>query len=253
MGGAALRTGPRMIKLTLQHWYGFTDGVRLVPAGPLTEEEWERLRERDTAFGFGSSREEWIALARSNTGIVERAAAVADLLEDWQTKRVVSVGVGTGIFEFLLKNSTPDLKIRSGDWGDESLRVLQERLGEGESVERMDLRQPTWCRDTEESVLLNRVDMELSDSDWHRVFADLARRGAKRIVWIPCGLLTPGSAATEIRGVLAGLATRRHLHRSGYLRTPARMVELFSDHYVRREVIKRGDLPTWGLHLRDEG
>jgi hypothetical protein len=56
---------------------------------------------------------------------------------------------------------------------------------------------------------------------------------------------------TEILGVLVGLGMRRHLYRSGYLRTPARMIELFSDHYQRREVIVRGDLPTWGLHLSE--
>ncbi len=251
MGSSGRQTAIPMIRLTLQHWYGFTDGVRVVPAGPLTEEEWGRLREKDAAFGFGASRDEWIVFARSNPAIVERAAAVSDLLKVWRAQRIVSVGVGTGIFEFLLLSSAPDLKIRAGDWGDESLRLLGERFTEAESVERMDLRQPTWFGDAEETVLLNRVDMELSDAEWRDFFADLALRGAKRIVWIPCGLLTAGSTIMEIRGVLVGLAMRRHLHRSGYLRTPARMAELFSDHYVRREVLNRGDLPAWGLHLRD--
>jgi hypothetical protein len=242
-----------MIRLTLQHWYGFTAGVRVASDGPLTEEEWVRLRERDTAFGFGTSREDWIAGARANSALVERAAAVAELLRNWSSQRLVSVGVGTGVFEFLLKSSAPGLKIRAGDWGDESLQLLQERFKEADSIERMDLREPTWFRDPDETVLLNRVDMELGDVEWSHVFSDLAERGARRIVWIPAGLLTPGSMLTEIRGVLVGLGMRRHLQPAGYLRTPARMMELFSDHYARREVIKRGDLPAWGLHLRAKG
>ena len=240
-----------MIRLTLPHWYGFTDGVRVVPAGPLTEEEWGRLRERDAAFGFGNSREEWMAYARSNSAIVERAEGVSGLLRAWSVRRLVSVGVGTGIFEFLLKSSTPSLEIRCGDRGSESLLLLQQRFTEAESVERMDLRDPTWIRDPEEIVLLNRVDMEMSDAEWHGFFKDLAVRGVKRVIWIPCGLLTGVSMLMEIRGVLVGLGMRRHLYRSGYLRTPPRMIELFSEHYERREVIVRGDLPTWGLHLSE--
>jgi hypothetical protein len=242
-----------MIRLTLPHWYGFVEGVRLAPAGPLTEEEWVRLRERDTAFGFGSSREKWIDSGRSNSAMLERSEAVTELLKDWGAQQLVSVGVGTGMFEFLLKASAPNLRIRCGDWGAETLQLLRQRFIESESVERMDLRQPTWVRDSEETVLLNRVDMELSDSEWRQFFKDLAGRGVSRMVWIPCGLLTGASLFKELRGVLVGLGMRRHLYRSGYLRTPARMIELFSDHYVRREVINRGDFPTWGLHLSKQG
>ena len=129
-----------MIRLTLPHWYGFTEGVRLEPAGPLTEEEWGRLRERDTAFGFGRSRDEWIAFARSNHTLVERAAGVAGLLARWGATRLVSVGAGTGIFEFLLKSSAPDLRLRCGDWDADSVPMLRERLTDVDSIERMDRR-----------------------------------------------------------------------------------------------------------------
>lgn len=253
MGRRRSRTATSMIRLTLPHWYGFTDGVRVAQAGPLTEEEWVRLRERDTAFGFGSSREEWIAYALSNTAQLERAGALTELLKDWDAQRLVSVGVGTGIFEFLLTTSAPNLRIRCGDLGAESLQLLQQRCTECASIERMDLRQPTWIRDADEIVLLNRVDMEMSDAEWHHLFKELAVRGVRRVVWIPCGLLTGASMLMEIRGVIVGLGMRRHLYRSGYLRTPARMIELFSDHYERREVIMRGDFPTWGLHLNERG
>jgi hypothetical protein len=253
MGTSARRSATQVIRLTLPHWYGFAEGVRLVPAGPLTEEEWGRLRERDSAFGFGRSRDEWAAYARSNPAIVARAAAVTRLLADWGAKRLVSVGVGTGIFEFLLKSAGKDLKIRCGDWEADSIPLLRERLTDVASVERMDLRRPEWVHNPDEVVLLNRVDMELSDAEWRGVFTELAARGTRRIVWIPCGLLTVTSMFSELRGVVVGLGMRRHLYRSGYLRTPARMIELFASNYERREVIKRGDLPTWGLHLKGGG
>jgi len=235
----------------MPHWYGFTEGVRVVTAGPLTEEEWGRLRERDAAFGFGGSRETWIATARSNPTLVSRAEAVARLLRDWGVPRVVAVGTGTGTFEYLLKSFAPEIAVRCGDWATESIVELKRLFTEAESVERMDIRQVTWVRDPDEVVLLNRVDMELRDSEWRSVFRDMAGQKVRRIIWIPCGLLTGASVFTELRGILAGIGRRRRLYRTGYLRTPARMVELFANGYQCREVIKRGDLPTWALHLNE--
>jgi hypothetical protein len=238
------------IRLTVPHWYGFAPGIATSGSAALTDEEWDRLRERDTAFGFGRSREEWIAHAQSNAALICRADAVAALLKTWAVGRVVSVGVGTGLFEFRLKLALPDLVLRCGDWSPESTRLLRDRFVECESVERMDLRRPTWARDKDEVVLLNRVDMELTDSEWHRCFTHLATVGVKHIVWIPCGLLNGRLMVAEIRGVMAGIGRGRQLARSGYLRTPARMRELFSDYYNKREVSTSGGLPTWGLNMR---
>jgi len=238
------------IRITLPHWYGFAPGIATSHAPVLTDAEWDRLREQDTSFGFGGSREEWVSNARSNPLVGRRAEAVAGLLTTWGAGRLVSAGVGTGMFEFLLKSAVPGLVMRCGDWSPESLRLLQQRFVECDSIERMDLRQPAWAHGNEEVVLLNRVDMELSDVEWRVCFAQLAAAGVQRIVWIPCGLLTARSTIAEIRGVLAGIGKRRKLARSGYLRTPARMGELFSESYERREVLNQGDLPTWGLHLR---
>jgi hypothetical protein len=239
-----------LIRLTIPHWYGFVEGVREVRSGPLTESEWVTLRERDSAFGFGPTREAWIAAARSNAQLGERARAVAELLRGWNADRIVAVGAGTGSFEFLLKSFSPQLVIRCGDWGEETLALLKERFVEAASVERMDLRSTDWVRDPDEVVLLNRVDMEMSDEEWRAVFVRLAAKKVRRVLWIPCGLLTAGSLVVEVRGVAAGLVRRRRLFRSGYLRTPDRMVDLFAPAYERRELIRKGDQPTWGLHLK---
>jgi hypothetical protein len=238
------------IRLTMPHWYGFAPGIATSRSPVLTDREWDRLREKDSAFGFGQSREEWIAHARSNAAVTRRAESVVGLLKSWDAGRLVSAGVGTGLFEFLLKSALPRLVLRCGDWSPESLELLRQRFIECDSVKRMDLRQPEWADDADEVVLLNRVDMELTDAEWRETFSRLAAAGVRRIIWIPCGLLNGRSMIAEIHGVFAGISKRRQLARSGYLRTTARMSDLFSDHYDRREVLTVGDLPTWGLHLR---
>jgi hypothetical protein len=241
------------VKLTVPHWYGFAAGFQTSNAAVLTGADWDRLREVDSAFGFGRSREEWVARARSNSELAERAKAIAILLDGWSTRRLVSAGVGTGLLEFLLKSQRPGLVMRCGDWSPESLRLLRERFTECDAIEEIDLRGGGWARDPDEVVLLNRVDMELSDREWRSVFMGLARAHVERIVLIPCGLLTGGTALAELRGLVVSLGRRRNIARSGYLRTPARMLDLFDGAYERREVLSTGDLPTWGLHLASGG
>lgn len=238
------------LRLTVPHWYGFAPGIATSRSAVLSDVEWDRLRAQDAAFGFARSREEWIANARSNAAVARRAAAVVRLLQGWRVTKLVSAGVGTGMFEYLVKSAMPGLVMRCGDWSPDSVRLLRERFVECDSVERMDLRTPDWARDPAEAVLLNRVDMELTDAEWRRFFEHLASAGVERLVWIPCGLLTAGSAVTEIRGVLAGISKRRQLAKSGFLRTAPRMRDLFAGRYDVHEVLLEGDLPTWGLHLQ---
>lgn len=237
------------MKLTLPHWYGFAPGFHTSEAAVLTGEEWDRLREVDSEFGFGGSRQEWIAKARSKPQLLLRAGAVASLLDGWGARHLVSPGVGTGLFEFLLKSERPNLVIRCGDWSPESLRLLRDRFTECDAIEEMDLSRPTWARDPDEVVLLNSVDMELSDPEWRVVFERLAAAHVARIVLIPCGLLTGAAALAELRGMVISIGRRRSIARSGYLRTPARIRELFNGLYVMRDTLPTGDLPTWGLHL----
>jgi hypothetical protein len=239
------------IRLTVPHWYGFAPGVATSRSAVLTDEEWDRLRESDAAFGFGASREEWMSKARSNTRLVERARAMARLLESGGATHLVSVGVGTGLFEFLLKSEMPHLALRCGDWSPESLRLLRERFQECESIERMDLRLPIWARDPDEVVLLNRVDMELTDAEWRRVFRQLAGAGTRRILLVPCGLLNGNSFMSEIRALLVSVRERRQIARSGFLRTQGRLLDLLADSYVRRDILTAGDLPTWILDRRE--
>jgi hypothetical protein len=240
------------IRLTVPHWYGFAPGVVTSRSAVLTDDEWDRLRESDAAFGFGTSRDEWMAKARSTAGLTERAHALARLLARWNATHVVSVGVGTGLFEFLVKTETPAIVMRCGDWSSQSLALLRERFLECDSIERMDLRDPTWAVRPGEVVLLNRVDMELTDGEWRRLFGQLAATGVRHIVLIPCGLLNAAAALSELSGLLAGIRRRRQIARSGFLRTPSRMRELFGEGYERQETVKSGDLEIWGLHLKDK-
>lgn len=234
--------------ITVTHWYPFTPELSF-PAGALASPDaWDRLRGQDPDFGFGGSRDEWIRRARSFPALERQAARIVALLREWGATRMVSVGVGTAVLEYHIQTQFPELALRCGDFAPASLEVLRRCFTECRSIELMDLRNPRWVQDPErEIVLLNRVDTELTDRQWRDVFADLHRQGVRRVVFIPCGLLTPRALARELQTIVVSALRRRRLTKAGYFRTQGRMRELFDGGYSRTGVYHTGELPIWVL------
>jgi hypothetical protein len=234
--------------LTVTHWYPFAPELAL-PAGALASPDaWDRLRGQDPNFGFGSSRDEWIRRARAFPSLARQATQIVTLLRDWAATRMVSVGVGTAVLEYHIQTQAPELALRCGDFAPASLDVLRRCFTECRSIEAMDLRKVDWVTDPDgEVVLLNRVDTELTDDEWRRVFADLRRQGVRRIVFIPCGLLSPRALARELQTIVLSRLRRRPLTKAGYFRTSGRMRDLFRGAYSRTGVYHAGELPIWVL------
>lgn len=235
--------------MTLPHWYGFDSSVGLIGHRLQSPTNWDRVRQADVegSFGFGASRQEWIDRANAQPQLRQRAHALSSLIRRWDVRRLVSVGVGTGMLEYLLAKASPELQIRCGDYAADSVAILRDRFIECETVEVMDLKRPNWVADPDEVILLNRVDTELSDAEWRTVFRDIWDHGAQRVIWIPCGLLTPAIAFREVTAVVLALLRRRRLAQAGFLRTEARILDLFNPAYIRSAVYDGGDLPLWEL------
>ena len=207
---------------------------------------WDRLREsdQDGSFGFGSSRDQWTQRARSHAFLAEHAACIVGLLRGWNARQLVSVGVGTAMLEYLVKSAAPDVVLRCGDFAPHSIERLRSLFPECDSIETMDLRDPTWATDPSDVLLLNRVDTELNDLEWKEVFRRLHRSQIERIIFIPCELLTASLAVHELRGLATAVRRRRRLARAGYMRTEARLLELFADLYTRTLCHSREDFPS---------
>jgi hypothetical protein len=239
------------VGLTVTHWYPFTSELNFPDGALASPDAWDALRRTDPDFGLGGSREEWIRRARSFPKLQRQAAQIVALLRGWGVTRMVSVGVGTAVLEYHIQTLYPELRLRCGDYAPASLEVLRRCFTECHSIELMDLRQPRWIADPErEVVLLNRVDTELTDDEWRSVFAELARQGARRVIWIPCGLLTPHALVHELQTVVLSIARRRPLTRAGYFRTTGRMAQLFRAGYRRTGTYHAGELPIWVLEKR---
>jgi pimeloyl-ACP methyl ester carboxylesterase len=236
------------IGLTVTHRYPFSGDLRFADGALASPGAWDRLRETDPDFGFGRSRDEWIRRARSFPALERQAVQIVALLRQWGVTRMVSVGVGTATLEFHIQTQYPELALRCGDYAPASLDILRRCFTECRSIEVMDLRTPNWVMDpVAEVVLLNRVDTELTDDEWRRVFADLRQQGVRRIIWIPCGLLSARAVGRELQTMVLSVLRRQPLTKAGYFRTPGRMRQLFRAGYQRTAVYHAGDLPIWVL------
>jgi len=240
------------LRLTVPHLYPFERSLKLGPRGLQTAEAWDSLRtaEPSGSFGLGQSRGDWQSRALANSELQARALALVGLIRQWGTQSLVSLGVGTGMLEFLLKRNAPEIKLRCGDFAPATVELLRDRFPECDSIEVMDLAKPVWATTTKEVVLLHRVDTELADDAWKAVFRDLRARSCERIVLVPAGLLTPRTGAREARSIVAAVVRRQALRPSGWLRTPARMRQLFQDSYALSLVFPGGGLPIWALERR---
>ena len=151
------------------------------------------------------------------------------------------------MLEYHIKSIAPDIFLRCGDFASVSLTRLRSLFTECDSIESMDLRDPTWATDPHDVLLLNRVDTELSDTEWANLFRQLHAQQVDRIVFVPGGLLTASLAVREFWGLVAAVGRHHRLARAGYLRSEARMQQLFRDFYVRSESRPCGGLPMWVL------
>ncbi len=245
-----MRRAPPPIGLTIAHRYPFT-GVRFADGTLASPDAWDQLRGSDPDFGFGGSREAWLARTRAFPSLARQATEIVALLRRWGVTRMASVGVGTAVLEYHIQTQDPELLLRCGDYAPASLEMLRRCFTECRSIEVMDLRDNRWVQDPgHEVVLLNRVDTELTDDEWRGVFGDLHARGVARILMIPCGLLTAAALARELRTIVRSRLRRHPLTKAGYFRTEGRMQQLFNAGYARTSVHHAGDLPIWVLERR---
>jgi hypothetical protein len=239
------------ISVTIPHWYGFERNVAFEGHDLRSAANWDALRaSSEDGFRMPLSVDEWRRLAEGNEDLAARAKAILDLVARWQSLKLISIGVGTGMLEHQLKLNSADLVVRCGDYASAALAPLRAYLAGEATVEEMDLRQPSWVSDPHEIVLLHRVDMELADLEWMNAFERMAQAGVQHLIIVPCGLLSAMTALRQGKMLVESLILRRRLMRNGWVRSPRRLVHLFSSWYTISDLIGGDQFEAWGLTLK---
>jgi hypothetical protein len=91
---------------------------------------------------------------------------------------------------------------------------------------------PQWPKfDDKTLYLLNRVDTDLSDSQWKQVFANMARSKADHVMVVATGFITFKTLSWEALQRCRSFWHRRPATLAGYLRTKEMFKSLWLPHY----------------------
>jgi hypothetical protein len=222
------------LRLTLPHRFDFGADSTLVGDDLRSPERWDQLRlETAGAFSIPDSAEALREAAHARPELAERARGIAALARG---QRVASYGVGAAFLERCLLDEGVALEVT--EYAPRTVAQL-ERVLPGAAVSRHDLAaDPPLGADLH---VLHRVETELDDAAWRKVFARFA---GERVLVVPGGILEPRA----LPGTLVHLIRNRRATRAGWLRTRAALTALWEKTHVGRRVDLAGE--AWLLEPR---
>ena len=96
------------------------------------------------------------------------------------------MGVGKAHLEWHLKHMNPKLHICCADYTEKALIDLEKVFVIGDNFLQFDMLKDDWKRLTRyDYCLLNRVNSEFSSIQWKGIYAQMAKSGIKKIIFIP--------------------------------------------------------------------
>jgi hypothetical protein len=177
------------MKIRVRHAYDF-GAARSVVGGELRRPDaWDAARSTP-AFALPPTREAWERHA-AQPSLEARARSIAEISRSLDVKRLCSHGVGTALLELNLARALPDVSLVCTDYAPLTVDRLALMFEEAEVVLR-DLTDPD--QPEADLHLMHRLDAELDDSSWRKVFAELA----KPIVFVPNVVLDLSGAVREV-------------------------------------------------------
>jgi hypothetical protein len=228
------------IRLTLPHRYDFGSDASVVGEDLLRPQAWDSLRlETSGPFSIASDRTELERQADARPEIGERMRALDAWLRDQDARTVVSYGAGGGLPELWLLRIDPQRRIALTDYAPDTVARLHELLPEAE-VRRHDLLTDAPLEG--DLHLFHRIDTELDNGQWRRVYERFARQ---TIIVVATGILP----TDEIPRQILSSFRNRHATRAGWTRTRAAFESLWRKTH-RGTPLKLVDLEGWMLDPR---
>ncbi len=213
------------VPLTVRHRY--RTPTRQPLDGPAS---WDAIRQTDSPFRVPLDRSDWFQLADSNPHLTRRAQQIAIIAASLEARVVASYGAGTALMERHLVERVD--RLRCTDFSPQTLVQMRSVAPEIEFVDHDLSRSPQLDADLH---VLHRVDTELNDATWARLFSQ----------WRPPILIAISELLT-LRAIGREIATRmRGGSPAGWLRTDRAMRRLFGAHAVER--VEVGDLAGYLL------
>jgi hypothetical protein len=236
------------MRKTIKHYFDFGNIGESVGDTLSSPQAWDVVRTNgeETPFYLPLRRREWIERCFQQTDLVLRAREILNIFADLGVRRIFSAGVGCAWLEYNLKHLSNDLNIVCGDYAPNTVARLRNVADEFDDIIQFDMATSEWPNGYD-LFLLHRIDMELSNDVWERVFERMSSADAKYILFIPCGMLTLKSLAIELTTRVRAAMLRNQTVFSGYWRTRETFQALWEAHYDERGAVSINDLPGFIL------
>lgn len=171
--------------------------------GKLDKEKWEELRNdsEDTVFSISESMSDYEKSCLEATEHQEAAAIMTEEIKanNWQDRRIISMGAGTGKLEWHLKQQNPQLHVECTDYVRSSMDRLKKVFPALDDAYEFDMIEGDYSTLATDSVLVfHRLSNEFDPDQWRTVFSKMKDGGVKDIIYTPCEVLTPALALREM-------------------------------------------------------
>lgn len=185
-----------------KHYYYFGEELTEKIIGEsLTKKNWDIIR-NDVApgpFSIEPTIEQYEENCRNTISYRDSAIKIVKYINNnWDNKRIVSLGVGKGILEWHLKNESDDLKIECTDFAEEGIEKLRNVFIKADSIYSFDIKNGNYKSINRDSIILMyRLSTEFDRSEWHDIFKKMYEAEIERIIFVPTGLDTEESMLEE--------------------------------------------------------
>ncbi len=225
--------------VTIPHLVDLGADARLIGRSLEGPAAWDALRTGGSgAFALPETRDQWEAAADAQPAMDGRMRAVATTMGELGAASVASYGVGTGIPELWLRRVAPRFQLTATEAAPQTAERLRTLFG-AEEVVVHDLSKDAPLR--ADAHLFHRIDTELANRAWHRVFRRFA---GEQIVVVATDVLPWQRMRIDVREL--PFRWRAGWQRAGWLRTAGAFESLWAaTHEGRRTPF--GDLEGWVL------
>ena len=180
------------------------------------------------------------------------ARQIAEVIRAKGFSAIVSVGAGRACVEYHLKNQLPSIHLTCTELSPRVVQALRDTFSECDHVGVFDFTSAQWPSVADGTVyLLNRVDTELDDEQWKRVFGNMAQSGVRHVLVIATGFVTGKTFMGEVVRRCRAMVVGRRLTFAGYVRTKEAFRKLWVPHYVVEEERPFGNVTGFLLRGSD--
>jgi hypothetical protein len=216
------------VRVTVRHTYDFGADRERIGDNLVRPDAWDAARTLEGPFGLAPTREAWERSA-ARPDLRATAADIVAIVRELGARSLCSHGVGTAALEWNLHTVAPELRLVCTDYAPRTVERLQALFPEAEVVLHDLASEDVPSADVH---LMHRIDAELADDVWRRVFARL-----------PGPVLFVPNVVLDVRATLRELARRlgrRRLTRAGWFRNEAALRALWADSHTERRVTVGG-------------